>query len=376
MGRLKKLDTSEHNKQLVENLALHCRKEGLARSTTTNYVNQLTRLIKYLAEAGDTGSLDELQQNDFDKLVQYLEDVKQLSRGEIRNYKKVVKKLYRYCYDDDVPRWVAKLRLESTESPVQPSDLLTQEELDRLLNAATHPRNKAFIAVLLDSGVRVGALLSTRIKHVQFNQYGGLIYISKTSEARKTTPARGIPITWSTGYLNQWLAVHPMREDPEAPLWVTLNEPYQPLSYKTMRLTIQKIANKAGIKKRVNLHKFRHQAITTWILDGLSEQEIKHRAGWSKGSTQMMKIYANFTDSEINERIFEHYGLKVDKRQVALVRCPRCNNTLRPSDRVCPQCSLVLDRGAAEELKGLEERVPELIGLLLRSEAVRGLVGK
>jgi integrase/recombinase XerD len=47
---------------------------------------------------------------------------------------------------------------------------------------------------------------------------------------------------------------------------------------------------------------YRHKAITNWILDSLNEQEVKHRANWSKGSMQMLKIYANFMDDEINQR--------------------------------------------------------------------------
>jgi len=123
-----------------------------------------------------------------------------------------------------------------------------QKEVDKLLGACRHLRNKAFIAVMLDSGMRGEALASCRIKNVEFNQYGAIVYISKTGKSKKTATPKGIPITWSTGYLNQWLSVHPMQNDPGAPLWTTINEPYQPLSYKTIRVTIKNIARDAGIK--------------------------------------------------------------------------------------------------------------------------------
>ena len=374
MQRLDEADFSEYNKQLLKKFIAQLQRDGLAKSTRTNYLNQLTRMIKNLEKTGFTKDLNELDKDTFDDLLTYLDDIAGLSQNEIRNYKKVTKKFFKWLYDDEPPRWVRKLKLESVESTVQPSDLLTREEVDKLLSACRHPRNKAFIAVMLDSGMRVGALGSTRIKNVEFNQYGAIIYISKTSRSKKTTAPKGIPITWSTGYLNQWLSVHPMQNDPEAPLWTTINEPYQPLSYKTIRVTIQKIARDAGIKKRVNPHSFRHKAITDWILDGLNEQEVKHRAGWSKGSMQMLKIYANFTDDEINNKIFERYGLKTeDKRQVTLERCPRCNNVLKPSDRFCSQCSLVLDQGMANEIKSAGEKVPDVLTLLMADPATQAL---
>jgi integrase len=257
------------------------------------------------------------------------------------------------------------------------SDLLTQKEFDTLMDACRHPRDKAIVAVLADSGMRVGALASCRIKNVEFNQYGAVIYLSKTGRANKTTAAKGIPITWSTGYLNQWLAIHPLKDDPEAPLWVTRDKNAEPLGYKSMRKNIADIGAKAGIKKKVNPHSFRHLAITHWILDGYNEQEIKHRAGWSKGSSQMFKIYANFTDQEINDRIYEKCGLKTeDKRHVTLKKCPRCSNVLKSQDKFCSQCSLVLDHQALDEIGKYEARIPEILQLVMRSEEARKLLAK
>jgi len=120
---------------------------------------------------------------------------------------------------------------------------------------------------------------------------------------------------------------------------------------------------------------FRHLAITSWIFDGLSEQEIKHRAGWSKGSTRMFNVYANFTDQEINDSIYEKYGLKTeDKRQVTLKKCPRCGNVLRQEDRFCSQCSLVLNHKACDDMQKYEKVTPKIIEILASSESGRQLM--
>lgn len=385
MQRLEHLDTSDRNKDLIKGFVISCRRDGLAKSTITGYANLLKQMVQRLYENGYTKDIDELEQFDFDSFLMYLEDVKSIKPGGIRNYKKVTKKFYRHLFDDDVPRWVQKLNLVQIESPVQPSDLLTGEEFDKLLGACRHPRDKALISVLADSGMRVGALASCRVKNVEFNQYGGIIYISTTSKSKKSTPAKGIPITWSTGYLNQWLSVHPLKDDPEAALWLTKTKmtkkngakEWDPLSYKSIRLTIQKIAGDAGIKKRVTPHSLRHRAITSWILDGLNEQEIKHRAGWSKGSQQMLKIYANFTDAEMNDKIFERYGLKKDDmRDITLTKCPRCNNILQPADRFCSQCSLVLDQKLAKEVEETSQKIPDALALLMSNPETVAMINE
>ncbi|WP_440948468.1 tyrosine-type recombinase/integrase [Methanosarcina sp. T3] len=363
LRKLRELETDPYNKELIENFVAACRREGIAKSTIIGYVEHAKRMIERLSEIGITKTLDKVDSNDFDKLLLYLEDEypgrykgqKGLSKNSLRNYKKFMKKFHRWLGDGTQPDWVQKLQLEAIETPVQPSDLLTKEEFNKLLDTCRHPRDKALIAAIADSGMRVGALTSCRIKDLVFNQYGATIYISKTSKSRKTTKPKGIPLTWSTGFLNQWLSVHPDKENPEAPLWVQKNKS-EAISYPAVRNMLVRLGDRAGIKKPVNPHSFRHLAITNWILDGYNEQEVKHRAGWSKGSQQMLRIYANFTDEEMNDRIYEKCGLKTeDKRQVTLKKCPRCGNVLRPEDRFCSQCSLVLDREAADKIQAIKE---------------------
>lgn len=247
-------------------------------------------MYQALNTVGFSKTIKEFDYEDLERLLFYFEDEKKLAPGTIWNYKKLVKKFMRWLYNDESPRWVKDLKLAKFDSPVQPFDLLTQTEFEKLMAACRHPRDKAIIAVLADLGMRIGALMSCRIKNVECSQHGAIIYISRTSRSKKSTPAKGIPITWSTGFLNQWLAVHPLREDLEAPLWVTLDKNMDPMGYLGVRKKLTTIGKNAGIKKPVNPHSFRHLAITNWILDGLNEQEIKYRAGWSIVNVNVSKI--------------------------------------------------------------------------------------
>lgn len=280
------------------------------------------------------------------------------------------------CEDeDDIPKWVRKLKLGKIGTQVQPGDIHTQDEISKLLEACWHPRDKAMIAVLFDGGLRVGAFASCKIKHVVFNKFGAVIYISNTSRCKKTAQAKGIPLTWSTGYLNQWLSVHPRKNDPEAPLWTSLNINSGPLSYNTINKRLKKIACVAGVNKPMNPHALRHTAITSWILDDLNDQAVKHRAAWARGSNQMMEIYANFADKQMNEHIYEKYGLKTEKEHVVkLDKCPRCHNVLKSTDQFCSQCGLVLDCRNLEKIKENEENIPELLKFLMENKSGQKLL--
>jgi integrase/recombinase XerD len=80
--------------------------------------------------------------------------------------------------------------------------LFTKVQLDKLLDACIQPRDKALVAVALDSTMRIGALGTLRIKGIEFNQHGALLYMSPTSQNLKTTKPKPVPLTWSTGFLN------------------------------------------------------------------------------------------------------------------------------------------------------------------------------
>ena len=135
---------------------------------------------------------------------------------------------------------------------LQPSVILTKDEFIRLLESCRHLRDKTIIAVLADGGMRVGALASCRVKNVEFNQYGAMIYFSKRKLTRlhrqREYPLLGVRTFESMACVNLF------HEDFEALLWITLNKNKEAVSYRTIRKIIKSAAEKIGIKKNVPPH--------------------------------------------------------------------------------------------------------------------------
>jgi integrase/recombinase XerD len=370
---LKRIDESEisdHNKEIIKKFIIFCTGHEISTSTCTIYLNSLHRIAIRVKK-----NLDEMAESDYEFLLLNLKS-KGYKEGYIYQYKKTIKKFFKWRFDLDVPRWVARIQLKATDTPVQPSDLITKDEIDKLYQACNNPREKALIAVLLDSGMRIGALGSLRIKNIEFNQFGAILYLSKTSQSNKSTVAKGIPITWSTGHLNQWLAMHPNKDNPEAPLWVNLKgrDRGKAMSYNTIRKALKDVGERSGVKKRIHPHLFRHTAITGWIMEKFTEQEVKHRAGWSKSNRRMFEVYGNFTDQEINKSIYAHYGLTAEEKSTKLERCPRCHAVLVQGARMCHQCALVLDAGLEKELKVGEDHAQKALLKMMESPEVRAML--
>lgn len=65
-------------------------------------------------------------------------------------------------------------------------EFLTREEKDRIVEAAEHPRDRAFIEVCRDSKAKPSEALSRKIRDIKFDRYGtvGRIRREKTETGR------------------------------------------------------------------------------------------------------------------------------------------------------------------------------------------------
>jgi integrase len=363
LHRLNNASILYKDKQDIEDFYYSMRRANLKKETQLDYINLLKKTCEYYQEIGIEKPLREIELRDFDKLLFYLEEELHRKDWTINQYKKAFRKFMKWAYGRDLPSWVTnEIKLKKVAVRIQPEDVPTREEFTDFINAASTPRDKAIIAVAGDSGIRISALLSCTISSFVENQHAAILYLNPEGPL-KTTAAKGIPLTWSAAYVQHWLTNHPFREDPKAPLWTTnvrkRSDPtdpeskleYQALSYSAAYKMFLAVEARLNQHKHTHPHMLRHYAVTNWILDGLPEQIIKHRAGWGPDSKEMSR-YGNWTDEDLNTQIYEIYGLKKeDKRSIELKTCPRCNNILKPGDRFCSQCSLVLDHTASLEME-------------------------
>lgn len=347
--RLDEAPVSEGDRRAIQQMITYADSvEDLATSTIEIHASSARKT----AERADK-PLVEMDADDLEGLWFALRHDHDLSKGTVRNVKKALTKLYRVLDEDDLADSFDVGSSKAHEVEVDETDLLTDDEVDAFLDAAPTARDKAQIAVLLDVGLRIGALASLRVGDLSFTEDAALITIN--SEAH-TKGARGtVPVTWSRGHLANWLEVHPAGDDPSAALFCPLptatnvDPSDDALTTDTLRRRLKRVARLADIDpERANPHRFRKTAISQWVRDRLSEQEIKHRAGWTKDS-QQMRVYAPITDEEFNDQILSHYDLaETDASGPSLSTCPMCGTSLRERTRFCPSCGSALDPVAAE----------------------------
>jgi integrase len=145
------------------------------------------------------------------------------------------------------------------------------------------PGTGPLIAVLYESGCRVGELLTLRVRHVKFDKNGARLIVDGKTEMRR------LIIVASSPYLAAWLNVHPMRDDPDAVLWLgigTANQD-QPLDYPSVRKMIRETARRAGVRKAVNPHLFRHSR-ATYLAGHLTEAQRLYTCMTNAGASSSL----------------------------------------------------------------------------------------
>jgi integrase len=154
-------------------------------------------------------------------------------------------------------------------------DVLTEEEINRIIEAAGNTRDKTFIALGYEAGLRIGELASLRWKNVTFNEWGAKIKVHcKTGE-------RVIPIVMAASFLKKWLIEHPdydLRNNevtPNSLVFCQINgkNAGKSMSYQMYAKILKKAAIKAGVRKRVYPHILRHSRATV-LANHLTEQQM------------------------------------------------------------------------------------------------------
>jgi site-specific recombinase XerD len=238
-------------------------------------------------------------------------------------------------------------------------DVITTEEFQKLLDATQNSRDRAFISLLFESGMRLGEALNLRIKDVHFNSDRTFVNITKS----KTEP-RPVYVFNCIPDLRSWLNQHPDKNNPDALLFVSIKRNKKrewgvvKWGYDGAWMILQRIAERAGIKKKVWVHLLRHSAATRDARAGMPTQLMKLKYGWS-GNSRMADRYTHRNYEDVAKWQEKQLGIKNDVQAdpQAPRKCPRCGELSPWTNRLCQRCGQALDVPAIMEKEALYEDI-------------------
>jgi integrase/recombinase XerD len=257
----------------------------------------------------------------------------------------------------DIVKWI-DVRKEVREK--LPEELLTEDEVESLINACKNQRDKTIIALLWDTGMRVSELLNLKIKDVSLQKEG----ISHIRIYGKTG-ARQCPLTFSIPYLSNYFNDYRKNARADDSLFVVIrhNMPGKnPLDYTHVRKLLQDLRIRAKLSKRLYPHLFRHSRATDYA-NKLTEQQAKIYFGWTKDSGMMAK-YVHLSGRDIDAAVLQANGLQSKEKEAAkpqVKKCEVCKAINEITAKYCTNCKRPLDIvEQINENKAMQERINKL----------------
>jgi len=374
--KLRQSSISLRNKQLILEFDKAGLLEGLSIARRITLMDKLYLLgLNYFKNDFDKATIEDVKRvvAQIESRADYSVWTKQAYRAVIKKFFKWIKFGDNYKSRRDYPKIIAWINtnIKKKDQPkVQASQLLTEDEIKRLIDVADYPRDKSFISMLYELGARIGEIGNLGVGDISKDKYSYLVDLNGKTGRR--TPR----IVISSPHVTNWLNVHPDKTNPNAPLWVSLGhrDKSVAMQYSSLRGLVCRLVSKAGIEKRVYPHLFRHTRVTHLLINKqISEAQAKVYFGWVP-SSKMLSEYSHLVSSDVNDAILEIHGIKKAEEAVSKLRPKQCHacNTINSTDALfCQNCSQILDLNTAIRLDEQRSAGDEVVAEFFQDQRVQ-----
>jgi len=286
---------------LLPDWRTHLRARNVAPTTIASYLTVGDNLLGYLRQAGMPTAASAVTR---DHLEAFLADlVDRLAAATVAKHYRSLQQLFRWLVEDGEITTHPMAKMRPPKVPEQPVEILTDDELSRLLaccrgQSFENRRDTALLRLLLDTGMRASELIGLAVTDLDSEQ-------SVAHVLGKGRRGRAVPYGLKTAdALRRYLRVRSVHHSAALPdLWLG----------KKGRLTTSGLAQllerrglDAGVAG-VHPHRFRHTFAHTWLAAGGQEHDLMRLAGWQ--SQQMVGRYAASAGSERARAAFHRAGL-------------------------------------------------------------------
>lgn len=361
-------ELTQHNSKIALGFKNELLAQNISMSKTSRYLQDVIWLHRQLKGK----NFDDVTRDDVKELLANMNQ-SALAESTKKGIKIMLRKFYRYIRGVDekgkYPYEVDFFTLTiSNSNSLMPEELLNEEEMSKIIRASKNDRDKALMALLCESGCRVGEIGTLKIRNISFEEYGARITV------RGKTGMRKIIVINSTPFLQIWLNNHPHGDDPDAPMWPGPSG--ELLSYARIKSILRYAVKRAGIKKRVYPHLLRHSRATI-LAKTLSDATMKHYLGWAQGS-KMAGVYIHMSGKDTDEAILKANGIEIKEEKKANPlkpkECFKCHMKNPYTNRFCANCGLPLDEESAKKVIESEtkrDRADVIMQRLMQNKEIR-----
>jgi len=257
-----------------------------------------------------------------------------LSQNTIALTQSKIIQFYDWCFDETedekystLARKLKRIKVNRVKKDIIPSNILLPEEIKKLINVATIERDRCIIAVLYESGIRLGELLALTNDMVQMDEVKQEVTLHIPNEEGCKTGARSVVCLEVYGYVQDWLKCNPSKQ-------------FIPLHRSGLSLVVERLFKKAGLTKPYNIHHFRHSAITHAAGLNMSETQLSYRF-WGIPHSNMLSVYIHLNEQLKSSGYRDAKGMGEGNGKTVInplaSRCVECGRLIQAGS-LCKTC--------------------------------------
>lgn len=280
---------------------------SLSKNTIESYLHDITMLQQFLELNKSSLSPDEVSRKELQQFIAYINKLGLADYSQARILSGI-RAFYKYLLMEEIMDTDPTQLIEGPKLRRKLPDVLSVEEVDKVLGAIdlSTPdgiRNKAIIETLYSCGLRVSEAVNLKISNLFFEV--GFIKVIGKGDKERLVPVGSEAIKHINIYKDTVRVHLNIRQGHENFLF--LNRNGSQLSRVMVFLIIKLLVAKAGIKKTISPHTFRHSFATHLIERGADLRAVQEMLGHASITTT--EIYTHLDRDYLRQTLLEYHPL-------------------------------------------------------------------
>lgn len=291
----------------LQNFRAYLRLErSLSANTLAAYEDDVRKFVRYLEMQGPELPPLQVQREHLEQFVLWINELGLEAASQSRIISGL-RAFYKFLLVEDLLDQDPTELLESPRLRRKIPDVLSVHEIREMLAAIdlSEPlglRNRAIIETLYACGLRVSELVNLRLTNLFFDI--GFVKIIGKNDKERIVPIGETAVKYIRQYLEHARNL-PDNIQPGQENFVFLNRRGRQLTRVMIFLIVKELAEKAGVKKNVSPHTFRHSFATHLVEGGADLKAVQDMLGHESITTT--EIYTHLDTEYLKETIYLYH---------------------------------------------------------------------
>lgn len=253
--------------------------KSLSTNSVSAYLNDVAKFTTFEESHILKAKIEDIDLTDLQSFIKEVNDIGLSARTQARIISGI-KAFFKYLLLEEIITDDPAALLDAPRPGRKLPDTLSKEEIDRVINAVDlslpeGERNKAILETLYGCGLRVSELINLKITDVYFEEQ--FVRVIGKGNKERLVPIGRITIKFIRLYIeNTRNIIQPQKGDEDI---IFLNRRGRRLSRTMIFLIVKECGEKAGIRKNISPHTFRHSFATHLVEGGADLRAVQEMLG-------------------------------------------------------------------------------------------------